>query len=192
MSENAAPLYDKPHSVDVAQVMLVFLYFMLVSSTLGLGPRLIRWAESQVADQSWVSELESVFPVGSSYPITVVLPAIVVLTIPYVVVVIQLGHGRKWARAAALLIAPLGAAAGIGSVARTFGTIPAVVIAPLWIAVAGSVMIGLATRTGRRWFRQGGWAPWYLRYEMDQLYQRRRRLTRRRRRTSVMDDDNAD
>lgn len=183
------PLYDKPHAVDLAQVMLVFLYFMLVSTSLGLGPRVLGWVEDQTTDLPVLADLEELFPVGTAYPIAVVLPAVVLLTIPYVAVVLQLGYGRRWARAAALLIAPAGAVLGIAGVLRTLGPVVALVLAPLWIAVALAVLGGLATRTGRQWFRQGGWAPWYLRYEVDQLTARSRPPRRRRRRTTGLDGD---
>ena len=44
------------------------------------------------------------------------------------------------------------------------------------------VIGGLASRNGRQWFRQGGWTPWYVRYEMVQESRRRRPVRRARNR----------
>ncbi|MEU6247483.1 hypothetical protein [Glycomyces sp. NPDC047010] len=188
VSHGPAPLYDKPHSVDLAQVMMVFQYFMLVSVSLGLGPRLLRWVESRTADVPGVSELEQALPVGTSFPIAIVLPLIALLTIPYAAIVFQLGRGRRWARTFALVFAIANTAIGIVGVSRTYGDVTALVISPIWIVMGLCVIGGLASRSGRQWFTQGGWAPWYARYEMDQLEHRRSG----RRRVPAGDEDSAD
>ncbi|SDD30610.1 hypothetical protein SAMN05216270_10367 [Glycomyces harbinensis] len=186
------PLYDKPHSVDLAQVMLVFQYFMLISVSLGLGPRLLGWVESHSADIPGVSQLEKALPVGTTFPIAIVLPLIAVLTAPYAAMVFQLGRGRTWARGFAVLFAIGNAAIGILGVSRTYGDITAFVVAPVWVVMALCVIGGLASRSGRQWFDQGGWAPWYARYEMDQ--EDRRRYVNRggRRQVPAGDEDSAD
>ncbi|RRS00156.1 hypothetical protein [Glycomyces terrestris] len=194
VSPGPAPLYDKPHSVDLAQVMMVFQYFMLVSVSLGLGPRLLGWVEDQSHDIPGVDELEAALPVGTTFPIAVVLPLIAVLTVPYAVIVYQLGNGRRWTRVFAVLFATANTAIGIAGVSRTYGDVTALVISPIWIAMALCVIGGLASRTGRLWFRQGGWTPWYLRYELDQLDRRRalRRPRPRRRPLAAAEEDSGD
>jgi hypothetical protein len=186
------PLYDKPHSVDLAQVMMVFEYFMLVSVSVGIGPRIFNWFKGETANVPVLSDLEAAINVGSSFPIPIVLAVIVVFTAPYVAVVLGLGHGRKVARAVAFLIVPVNTAIGIIAVIRTYGEVFALVVAPIWILVALCVIGGLASRTARQWFRQGGWEPWYLRYEVDQIQQRRRPRPRRRRYRIAHDPNEAD
>lgn len=192
VASGPAPLYDKPHSVDLAQVMMVFQYFMLVSVSLGLGPRLLRWVEYRTADVPGVSELEQALPVGTSFPIAIVLPLIALLTIPYAAIVFQLGRGRRWARTFALVFAVANTAIGIVGVSRTYGDVTALVIAPIWIVMGLCVLGGLASRTGRQWFRQDGWAPWYARYEMDQAQHRRFVNNGGRPRVPAGDEDSAD
>lgn len=192
VSPGPAPLYDKPHSVDLAQVMMVFQYFMLVSVSLGLGPRLLAWVESQSDGIPGISELEDALPVGTAFPIAIVLPLLAVLTVPYAAIVFQLGHGRRWARTFAVLFAIANTAIGIVGVLRTYGDVTAVVLAPVWIAMGLCVIGGLASPTGRRWFAQGGWAPWYARYEMDQADRRRYISRGGRRRVPAGDEDSAD
>lgn len=178
-SPDPEALYDKPHSVDLAQVMMVFQYFMVVSVSIGAVPRLFNWLKRENTDTPVLSDVD----IGSSYPIEIVLPAVVVLTVPYIILVLDLGFGLRWARVAAFVVVPANTAIGIGAVARTYGDVLAVVAAPVWLTVALGVLGGLLSRTGRQWFSQGGWTPWYVRYEMDQR-RRRRRPTRRRRRRS--------
>jgi hypothetical protein len=187
-----APLYDKPHSVDLAQVALVFQYFMLVSVSLGLGPRLLGWVEDQSHDIPGVAELEAALPVGTTFPIAIVLPLIAVLTIPYAIIVFQLGHGRRWARTFAVLFAAANTVLGVTGVLRTYGEVTALVVAPLWIILTLCVVGGLVSRSGRQWFAQGGWTPWYVRYEMDQLDHRRYLSRGGRRRVPAGDEDSAD
>jgi hypothetical protein len=174
-------LYDKPHSVDLAQVMLVFQYFMVVSVSVGTFPRLFNWFKGQTAGVPVLSDLEARIHIGSSYPIEIVLPAVVILTVPYVFVVLDLGSGMRWARAAAFLVAPANSVIGMNAVVRTYGELVAVVVAPIWITVPLCVIGGLASRTGRQWFKQGGWTPWYARYERQQQSRRRRPVPRARR-----------
>jgi len=174
------PLYDKPHAVDLAQVMMVFQYFMLVSVSIGIGPRIFNWFKDETAEVPVLSDLEGAFDIGSSYPIAIVLPALVVLTVPYVFMVLDIGYGLRWARIAAFIVAPVNTAIGLIGVVRTYGDIVAIVVAPIWLLVALCIIGGLASRNGRQWFRQGGWEPWYLRYEMDQIRTRRRPRRRRR------------
>jgi hypothetical protein len=188
-------LYDKPHSVDLAQVMMVFQYFMLVSVSVGVGPRLFNWFKGETTGVPLLSDLEGAIDIGTSYPIAVVLPALVVYTVPYVMVVLALGLGRKWARAATFLLIPLNVLIGITGVARTYGEVFALIVAPLWILIALCVLGGLASRTARQWFRQNGWEPWYLRYEIDQLHHshpnpRPRRRPRPRRKPKIAHDPN--
>ena len=184
-------LYDKPHSVDLAQVMLVFQYFMLVSVSVGIGPRIFNWVKGETADVPFLADVEAAIDIGTSFPMAVVLPALVVYTVPYVMAVLALGLGRKWARAAAIVFVPLNTWIGIAAVVRTYGEVWALVVSPLWILIALCVLGGLASRTARQWFRQGGWEPWYLRYEIDQIQQvRRRTRPRRRRRYRTAHDPN--
>lgn len=180
ISPDPEALYDKPHAVDLAQVMMVFQYFMVVSVSIGTFPRLFNWFKSQTADVQGLSDLEGAIDIGSSYPIEIVLPAVVVFTVPYVLVVLDLGFGLRWARVAAFLVVPANTVIGLGAVARTYGEIMAVIVAPVWLTVALCVIGGLASRNGRQWFKQGGWTPWYVRYEMDQRRRRRRPVPRRR------------
>ncbi|GAA1668675.1 hypothetical protein GCM10009830_13090 [Glycomyces endophyticus] len=187
-----APLYDKPHSVDLAQVMMVFQYFMLVSVSLGLGPRMLGWVEDQSHDIPGVSALEAALPVGTTFPIAIVLPLIAVLTVPYAIIVFQLGRGRRGTRAFAILFAVGNTLIGIIGVSRTYGDVTALVIAPIWIVMGLCVIGGLASRSGRQWFAQGGWAPWYARYEMDQEDRRRHVSRGGRRRVPAGDEDSAD
>ena len=72
-------LYDKPHSVDLAQVMMVFQYFMLVSVSVGVGPRLFNWVKGETEDVPLLADVEAAIDIGSSYPIAVVLPVLLVL-----------------------------------------------------------------------------------------------------------------
>lgn len=174
-------LYDKPHAVDLAQVMMVFQYFMVVSSSVGTFPRLFNWFKRQTSDVPGLSDLENRIDIGASYPIEIVLPLVVVLTVPYILVVLDLGFGLRWARVAAFLVVPANTVVGMVAVVRTYGEVIALVVAPIWLTVALCVIGGLASRAGRQWFKQGGWTPWYVRYEMDQR-RRRRRPTRRSRR----------
>jgi hypothetical protein len=186
-------LYDKPHSVDLAQVMLVFQYFMLVSVSVGIGPRIFNWVKGETSGVPFLSDIEAAIDIGTSFPMAVVLPALVLYTAPYVAVVLALGLGRKWARAAAVVAAPLNTWIGIVAVVRTYGEVWALIVSPLWIFVALCVLGGLASHTARQWFRQGGWEPWYLRYEIDQIQQVRRRSRprpRRRRRYRTAHDPN--
>jgi hypothetical protein len=180
LSPDPEALYDKPHSVDLAQIMMVFQYFMVVSSSVGTFPRIFNWFKSQTSDVPGLSGLEDRIDIGSGYPIEIVLPAVVVLTVPYVLVVLDLGFGLRWARFGAFLFVPANTVIGMGAVVRTYGEVVAVVVAPLWITVALCAIGGLASRTGRQWFKQGGWTPWYVRYEMDQRRRRRRPVPRRR------------
>jgi hypothetical protein len=175
-------LYDKPHSVDLAQVMLVFQYFMVVSVCVGTFPRLFNWFKRETVDVPVLADLEARIHIGSSYPIEIVLPAVVILTVPYVFVILDLGSGMRWARVAALLVAPANSVIGLNAVVRTYGELVAVVVAPIWITVALCVIGGLASRTGRQWIKQGGWTPWYVRYELEQESRRRRPVPRARRR----------
>lgn len=191
-SSDPEPLYDKPHSVDLAQVMMVFEYFMLVSVSVGIGPRLFNWFKGETANVPVLSDLEAAIDVGSSYPLMVVLAAIVVFTAPYIMVILGLGLGRKGARALAVVIVPVNTAIGIMTVIRTYGEVFALVVAPIWVLVALCVIGGLASRTARQWFRQGGWEPWYLRYEVDQFEQSRRPRPRRRRYRTAHDPNEAD
>lgn len=174
-------LYDKPHSVDLAQVMMVFQYFMLVSVSVGIGPRLFNWIKGETAGVPLLADVEAAIDIGQSYPIAVVLPALVVYTVPYVMAVLALGLGRKWARALALIAVPVNTFIGIDAVIRTYGEVWALIVSPLWIFIALCALTGLATRTARQWFRQGGWEPWYVRYEIDQLQDLRRPRPPRRR-----------
>jgi hypothetical protein len=185
-------LYDKPHSVDLAQVMMVFQYFMLVSVSVGVGPRLFNWFKGETSGVPLLSDIEAAIEIGSSYPIAVVLPIIVVFTAPYVWVVLALGLGRRWARAAAIIVVPVNTYFGISAVVRTYGEVWAVIVSPLWIIIALCVLGGLYSRTGRQWFRQHGWEPWYVRYEIDQLQQTfpRRRIPRPRRKPRIAHDPN--
>ena len=176
-------LYDKPHSVDLAQVMLVFQYFMVVSVTVGAFPRLFNWFKGRTADVPVLSDLEARIHIGSSYPIEIVLPAVVILTVPYVFVVLDLGSGMRWARVAAVLVAPANSVIGLVAVVRTYGEVVAAAVAPIWITVPLCVIGGLASRTGRQWIKQGGWTPWYVRYELQQESRRRRPVPRTRRRS---------
>ncbi len=185
-------LYDKPHSVDLAQVMMVFEYFMLVSTTIGLGPRVFNWLKGETSDVPLLADVEAKIDVGTSFPLVIVLPLVVVLTVPYVMAVLDLGRGRHWARVAAFVFVPAGAVIGIVSVGRTYGQVPALVVAPLWIAVGLTVLLALTSYTARQWFRQGGWEPWYLRYEIDQMRRRRRPVRRRRRGRSLDQIEDAD
>ncbi|MFC3491152.1 hypothetical protein [Glycomyces rhizosphaerae] len=191
-SPDPEALYDKPHSVDLAQVMMVFQYFMLVSVSVGIGPRLFNWFKGETSDVPVLSDLEAAINVGSSFPIPIVLAAIVVFTAPYVMVVLGLGHGRKLARAIAVLIVPVNSTIGVIAVIRTYGEVFALVVSPIWILVALCVLGGLASHNARQWFRQGGWEPWYVRYEVDQFQQRRRPRPRRRRRHIAHDPNEAD
>lgn len=181
MTLDPEPLYDKPHSVDLAQVMMVFQYFMVVSVSIGVVPRILSWVGVQPADLPFLSGLDGTVHFGPSYPLSVVLPVLVVLTIPYIIVVLDLGLGRRWARAIALLVAPVNTVIGIEAVYSSYGAVPALVVAPVWIGVALCVIGGLLSRAGRQWVRQRGWEPWYQRYAMDQVRRRRRRRPRRRR-----------
>lgn len=178
-SPDPEALYDKPHSVDLAQVMMVFQYFMVVSVSIGAVPRLFNWLKRENTDAPVLSDVD----IGSSYPIEIVLPAVVVLTVPYIILVLDLGFGLRWARVAAFVVVPANTVIGIGGVARTYGEVLAVVVAPIWLTVALCVLGGLLSRAGRQWFNQGGWTPWYVRYEMDQRRRRRRPIRRRRRRS---------
>jgi hypothetical protein len=175
-------LYDKPHSVDLAQVMMVFQYFMLVSISIGIGPRIFNWVKGETVNVPVLADIEAAIDIGSSYPLAVVLPIVMLGTAPYVMIVLDLGQGRKWARAAAILVVPVNTVIGIIGVIRTYGAVFALIISPLWIIIALCVLGGLASHTARQWFRQGGWEPWYLRYEVDQFQRRGRRSPRRRRR----------
>lgn len=186
------PLYDKPHAVDLAQVMMVFQYFMLLSVSFGFGPRIFNWVKARTTDVPVLSDIEGAIHIGTSYPIAIVAPVFVVYTIPYVAAVLQLGNGRRWARVAVLLMAPLNTAIGIGGVGRTYGEVLGLVSAVLWLTVAVCVLGGLATPRARRWFRQGGWAPWYARYEMDQAARRRPISPGGRRNIPAGDEDSAD
>ena len=186
------PLYDKPHSVDLAQVLLVFQYFMLMSVSFGFGPRVFNWVKGQTTDVPVLSDIEGAIDIGTSYPIAIVAPVFVVYTIPYVAVVFQLGHGRRWARIAVLLMVPLNTAIGIGGVGRTYGEVLGLISATLWLTVAACILGGLASRRARQWFRQGGWAPWYVRYEMDQASRSRYVSRGGRRRIPAGDEDSAD
>lgn len=186
-------LYDKPHSVDLAQVMMVFQYFMLVSVSVGVGPRLFNWFKGETSGVPLLADIEAAIDIGSSYPIAVVLPLLVVFTAPYVWVVLALGLGRRWARAAAVVVVPLNTCIGISAVVRTYGEVWALIVSPLWIIIALCVIGGLTSRTARQWFRQGGWEPWYVRYEIDQIQQTRpgrRPPPRRRRRPRIAHDPN--
>ncbi|MBO3732651.1 hypothetical protein [Glycomyces niveus] len=185
-------LYDKPHSVDLAQVMMVFQFFMVVSVSVGIGPRLFNWFKGETEDVPLLSDIEAAIDVGTSYPLGVVVPALVVYTVPYVWAVLALGMGRQWARAFALLIVPINVIVGITGVVRTYGEVFALIVLPLWIVIALCVLGGLAARSARQWFRQGGWEPWYVRYEIDQIQglRRPRPRPRRRRRTRVAHDPN--
>lgn len=188
-------LYDKPHSVDLAQVMMVFQYFMLVSVSVGIGPRLFNWVKGETEGVPLLADVEAAIDIGSSYPIAVVLPVLVICTAPYVWVVLALGLGRPWARVAAIIVVPVNTYFGIGAVVRTYGEVWALIVSPLWIIIALCVLGGLFSRTGRQWFRQNGWEPWYVRYEIDQLQQvrtRRRRPPRRRRYRIPHDPNQAD
>jgi hypothetical protein len=76
-------------------------------------------------------------------------------------------------------------------VVRTYGEVFALIVAPLWIGIALCVLAGLASRPARQWFRQGGWEPWYVRYEIDQIQgMRPRPRPRRRRRPRIAHDPN--
>ncbi|KPC77500.1 hypothetical protein ADL26_02615 [Thermoactinomyces vulgaris] len=185
-------LYDKPHSVDLAQVMMVFQFFMVVSVSVGIGPRLFNWFKGETENVPLLSDIEAAIDVGTSYPLGVVVPALVVYTVPYVWAVLALGMGRQWARAFALLIVPINVIVGITGVVRTYGEVFALIVSPLWILIALCVLRGLAARTARQWFRQGGWEPWYVRYEIDQIQglRRPRPRPRRRRRTRIAHDPN--
>lgn len=185
-------LYDKPHSVDLAQVMMVFQFFMVVSVSVGIGPRLFNWVKGETENVPLLSDIEAAIDVGTSYPLGVVVPALVVYTVPYVWAVLALGMGRQWARAFALLIVPINVIVGITGVVRTYGEVFALIVSPLWIIIALCVLGGLAARSARQWFRQGGWEPWYVRYEIDQIQglRRPRPRPRRRRRTRVAHDPN--
>jgi hypothetical protein len=112
--------------------------------------------------------------------------------VPYVWAVLALGMGRQWARAFALLIVPINVIVGITGFVRTYGEVFALIVSPLWIIIALCVLGGLAARSARQWFRQGGWEPWYVRYEIDQIQglRRPRPRPRRRRRTRVAHDPN--
>jgi hypothetical protein len=184
-------LYDKPHAVDLAQIMMVFQYFMVVSVSVGTFPRLFNWFKGETSDVPVLADLEARIDIGSSYPIEIVLPAVVVLTIPYAILVLDLGFGIQWARIAAFLVVPATTVVGMVGVVRTYGEIVAMVVSPVWLIVALCVIGGLASRNGRQWFRQGGWTPWYVRYEMVQESRRRRPVrrtrTRRRRRVRSLD-----
>ncbi|MCD0447220.1 hypothetical protein LO763_26750 [Glycomyces sp. A-F 0318] len=192
LAREPEPLYDKPHAVDLAQVLMVFQYFMLMSVSFGFGPRIFNWVKGQTADVPVLSDIEGAIDIGTGYPIAVVAPVFVVYTIPYVAVVLNLGHGRRWARIAALLVVPLNTVIGIVGVGRTYGEILGLVSAVLWLTVAVCVLGGLASPKARRWFRQGGWAPWYHRYEMDQAARRRPISPGGRRRIPAGDEDSAD
>lgn len=184
------PLYDKPHAVDLAQVMMVFQYFMLMSVSFGFGPRMFNWFKDQTTDIPVLSDIEGAIDIGASYPIAIVAPVFIVYTIPYVAVVLKLGHGRRWARAAVLILVPLNTTIGIAAVVRTYGDALGAISATVWLGIALCILIGLASSKARQWFRQDGWAPWYLRYEIDQLTPRR--PVRRRRATAAADEDGAD
>lgn len=174
-------LYDKPHSVDLAQIMMVFQYLMVANISIGTFPRLFNWFTGENSDVPVLSELANALNLGDGYPIEIVLPAHVVLTVPYVIVVLDLGFGLHWARVAAFIVVPVNTVIGIVGVIRTYGEVVAVVTAPVWLTVALCAIGGLASRTGRQWFRQGGWTPWYVRYEMVELNRRRRPIRRMRR-----------
>lgn len=185
-------LYDKPHSVDLAQVMMVFQFFMVISVSVGIGPRLFNLFKGATEDVPLLSDVEGAIDIGTSYPIAVVVPALVVYTVPYVWAVLALGMGRQWARAFAILIVPINIVIGIAGVVRTYGEVFALIVSPLWILIGLCVLGGLASRTARQWFRQNGWEPWYLRYEIDQIQGRRRPRPRprRRRKPHVAHDPN--
>ncbi|MDA1361663.1 hypothetical protein O1R50_18695 [Glycomyces luteolus] len=183
-------LYDKPHSVDLAQVMLVFQYFMLVSVTVGIGPRAFNWFKGETEDVPLLADIEAAIDIGAGYPIEVVLPALVFYTVPYVMAVLALGLGRKWARVAAIVIVLVNVVFGMTAVVRTYGEVFALIVAPLWIIIALFVLGGLASRTARQWFRQGGWEPWYVRYEIDRIQDMRPRPRPRRRRPRIAHDPN--
>lgn len=185
-------LYDKPHSVDLAQVMMVFQFFMVVSVSVGIGPRLFNWFKGETQGVPLLSDIEAAIDIGTSYPIGVVVPALFVYTVPYVWAVLALGMGRQWARAFAVLIVPINLIIGITGVVRTYGEVFALIVSPLWIIIALCVLGGLASRTARQWFRQGGWKPWYVRYEIDQIQGLRRPRPRppRRRRARIAHDPN--
>jgi hypothetical protein len=185
-------LYDKPHSVDLAQVMMVFQYFMLVSVSVGVGPRVFNWVKGETENVPLLSDIEAAIEIGSGYPIAVVVPALVIYTVPYVMVVLALGLGRKWARAAAVVIVLLNVIIGVTAVVRTYGEVFALIVAPLWIFIGLCVLGGLAARTARQWFRQGGWEPWYVRYEIDQIQDMRPRPRPRRRPRIAHDPNEAD
>lgn len=182
LSPDPEALYDKPHAVDLAQIMMVFQYFMVVSVSVGTFPRLFNWFKGQTSEVPVLSDLEARIDIGSSYPIEIVLPAVVVLTIPYAILVLDLGFGIQWARIATFLVVPATTVVGMVGVERTYGEIVAVVVSPVWLTVALCVIGGLASRNGRQWFRQGGWTPWYVRYEMVQESRRRRPVRRARNR----------
>jgi hypothetical protein len=184
-------LYDKPHSVDLAQVMMVFQYFMLVSVTVGVGPRVFNWFKGETEGVPLLADVEAAIDIGTGYPIAVVLPALVFYTVPYVMAVLALGLGRKWARAFAIVAVPANVVIGMIAVVRTYGEVFALIVAPLWIGIALCVLAGLASRPARQWFRQGGWEPWYVRYEIDQIQgMRPRPRPRRRRRPRIAHDPN--
>ncbi|GAA2122343.1 hypothetical protein [Glycomyces algeriensis] len=186
-------LYDKPHSVDLAQVMLVFQYFMVLSVSVGIGPRIFNWVKGETEGVPFLADVEAAIDIGASFPIAVVAPALVVYTVPYVMAVLALGLGRKWARVAAVVFVPLNTWIGITAVVRTYGEVWALIVSPLWIIVSLCVLGGLASHTARQWFRQGGWEPWYLRYEIDQIQRARGRVRprpRRRRRYRTAHDPN--
>ncbi|MEU6858931.1 hypothetical protein AB0B28_08675 [Glycomyces sp. NPDC046736] len=167
-SSDTAPLYDKPHAVDLAQVLMVFQYFMVVSTSIGLGPRLLKWGEAQTSDVPFMADLADAVRIGGGFPIFVVIPSVVILTIPYVATVLALGSGRPWARPTAVVFVLVNTVIGIAGLDQTYGTVPTYVLSPIWIALAAGVVGGLATRKARQWSRQGGWAPWYERYAQDQ------------------------
>lgn len=186
------PLYDKPHSLDFAQVMLVFQYFMLLSVSFGFGPRIFNWFKGQTTDVPVLSDIEETIHIGTSYPIAIVAPVFVLYTIPYVAAVLQLGHGRRWARVAVIVMVPLNTAIGIGAIARTYGDVLGTISATLWLTVAVCILGGLASSKARKWFRQGGWAPWYVRYEADQAGRRRYTSGGGRPMAPAGDEDSAD